>query len=490
MVLKRDERVCIWGECDNDNDIILSIDDILITTKALNGKYVIFLPLHSKGGPYDLTITNNDDSIVFTDVMYGEVFLALGQSNMEMELSACLNGKMEAQNANLPEIRFFNVPKVGYIDDKVLEENRDNIWHKCVGEESLTMSAVAFFAAKKIHGELNVPIGVIDCYQGGTSICSWLPEEILETNPFGRRFTKEYNELIKDKSDEQYDKEVKEYWEEWNYWNDRVNYVKANNHLANWEVIKNYAGECPWPQPAGRKSVFRPSGCYYTMVRRVTPYTISAMWFYQGETDAENYDNYYELLRHFVIDLRKNFDIPQIPFFILQLPMFIEKGAQDDCTWANMREIQRTICEDLTDLHMICLADCGEFDNIHPVDKQTPGDRLGMLVLEKQFGFDMSANAMTFASVKKQDKCIEIETNNSYGEIVIGEETSNDCGFEISKDGTDFVKASFSIDGTKIIVNDTCDAKYIRYAWTNYGKVRIFNKNGIPFVPFGSQMLE
>ncbi len=491
MILQRDKAVCVWGKSDLANDVHISIDNITITVNVLDGSWKGYIPAHEAGGPYTLEIRQGEQIITFNQVMYGEVFLASGQSNMEMILRDSQNGETEALLCNYMDIRYFNVLKTGYVDEDVEEKMRESCWTSCLNGESGNMSAVAYYAAKRLYETLNVPIGIIDCYQGGTSIASWLPEDVLQEYQLGRERIEEYAALVGDKTDEEYEREVEEYWRQWHKWDDMVKMVKKNNPYATYEEITEVAGECPWPQPAGNKSVFRPTGCYESMIRRVTPYTVKGILYYQGESDDDKALKYLPVMKALIADWRKHFEDGELYFVITQLPMYIEKGVDDTANWAVIRDYQLKISEDISKVGFLTLADCGEFGNIHPVDKKTPGTRLGELILEELFSCETKAKAMLPGSIYKKDDEIIIECQNAYGEICINSIDNNayPMNFEVSSGDGEYYACEYKIQGEQIVIygDAVSAATKIRYGWKNYGKVEIFNKAGIPLAPFGDR---
>ena len=113
MILQRDKKVCIWGSCDQLDAVSISIDGVTVNAHVSEGLWRGYLPEHVAGGPYTLSVTQGNNAIVFNQVMYGEVFLASGQSNMEMELKDNENGEAEALMYSNRDIRFYNVLKTG-----------------------------------------------------------------------------------------------------------------------------------------------------------------------------------------------------------------------------------------------------------------------------------------------------------------------------------------------------------------------------------------
>ena len=96
MILQRDKQVCIWGECDQRDDVNVSIDGVTVKVQPSDGCWKVYLPQHKAGGPYTMSVTQGNNAIIFNQVMYGEVFLASGQSNMELELKDSENGEAES----------------------------------------------------------------------------------------------------------------------------------------------------------------------------------------------------------------------------------------------------------------------------------------------------------------------------------------------------------------------------------------------------------
>jgi sialate O-acetylesterase len=114
--------------------------------------------------------------------MIGEVWLCSGQSNMEMPLAGwpprdtIQNSSIEIKNADYPQIRLFTVTRA-----YAAEPQFDCLgkWSECNPQTIEQFSATAFFFGKKLHKELNVPIGLIHSSWGGTPVESWISKENL-----------------------------------------------------------------------------------------------------------------------------------------------------------------------------------------------------------------------------------------------------------------------------------------------------------------------
>ncbi len=183
MVLQQQQTVPLWGWTAPNTAVRLSADwrdQSLSTTTDHNGRWQIDLPTPAAGGPYSLTI-EADTTIKIRDVMVGEVWLCSGQSNMEMTLSGYPNepiegGEAAIANADAAGIRYFNVPRNAVAFP---QRNSDAEWVLSSPKTAKRFSAIAYFYARKLHDDMNVPVGIIDATWGGTPVRAWTSIEKL-----------------------------------------------------------------------------------------------------------------------------------------------------------------------------------------------------------------------------------------------------------------------------------------------------------------------
>ena len=184
MVLQRNTAVEIWGTASPYADIrILSEWGQKISTKSNGiGEWKSKLSTPNAGGPFFLKINSNNESFLIKDVLIGEVWLASGQSNMEMSLlgyppnDTILNYKQEIRNANYPFVKMFNVEKQFSNNPK---KDFKGSWVKVSPDEIEKNSATAYFFAKEIHKKLDIPVGIIHSSWGGSPCESWTSKEKL-----------------------------------------------------------------------------------------------------------------------------------------------------------------------------------------------------------------------------------------------------------------------------------------------------------------------
>jgi sialate O-acetylesterase len=111
MVLQRDINAPVWGSADPGEQVSVTIDGLTVSTRAeADGSWRVYLPVFTAGGPYEVVVSGKNE-VRFTDVLFGDVWVASGQSNMEWRLENSNNGQQEVNDANYPQIRMFYVPK-------------------------------------------------------------------------------------------------------------------------------------------------------------------------------------------------------------------------------------------------------------------------------------------------------------------------------------------------------------------------------------------
>jgi sialate O-acetylesterase len=187
MVLQREIEIPIWGKATAGEKITINLDFVNVSTIAsTNGNWELRLPAFDAGGPYDLIIKGKKDSIVFKNILVGDVWFASGQSNMEHPMkgwewiphSAVDNFEEEIKDSEYPEIRLFTVPKFPALvkQDDLIEGK----WEIAGPEYVSGFSSTAWFFAKELYQKLKVPIGIIHSSWGGTPISTWISGESVD----------------------------------------------------------------------------------------------------------------------------------------------------------------------------------------------------------------------------------------------------------------------------------------------------------------------
>ncbi|RFS18807.1 sialate O-acetylesterase [Chitinophaga silvatica] len=180
MVLQRDATVNIWGWASAGEKVTLTFNQhVYTTTTDTNGRWEIKLPSQKAGGPYTMTI-NGKNNISLNNILIGDVFIASGQSNMELPMERLKDYyPEELLTASNEMIRYFAVPS-RYSFNKPLEDFENGNWVKIDTSTIRKISAVAYFFSKSIYQKYHVPIGIIKAAQGGSLVEAWLSDESME----------------------------------------------------------------------------------------------------------------------------------------------------------------------------------------------------------------------------------------------------------------------------------------------------------------------
>lgn len=187
MVLQRDVKIPVWGNATPGTTIIAELGSVRATAIAdEKGKWMVRFPEFKAGGPYTLKLSQSgiaDSPIVLSNILIGDVWVASGQSNMEWQVQQSQDANNEISKALFPQIRFLFVEH-----DKKLTPQTDisGTWKVCDTTNVKQFSAVAYFFARKIHLDQNVPIGVIQSTWGGTPVDSWTSRDMLLSSPITR----------------------------------------------------------------------------------------------------------------------------------------------------------------------------------------------------------------------------------------------------------------------------------------------------------------
>ena len=488
MVLQRDKPVVIWGEAPEDAAVTVMIDNTHMETTAKNGTWKVRLAPMPAGGPYRMTVSCGEQSVMFQDVMIGEVWFAGGQSNMELELQNCDNAQEELKHANYQGIRFYNVVKTGKLTDEVMKQQLRSQWRICQSDAVRDVSAVAYFAARKLHQELGVAIGVIDCYIGGTSATCWMDRDTLMSTPETRGYVEAYDASIAGKTQEQYEAELAQFQRAWEERDAATQREKQKNPDISAEELNACLGPAPWPPPAGPTSEYRPGNPYQAMMERVIPYTVKGFWYYQGEEDTYKAESYGVLMKCLIELWRRKWEDESAPFIIHQLPMFIESGAVDDRCWAVLREQQMLTARQMPNTYLTVLIDCGELDNIHPTDKQTVGWRLALQCLGHVYGLAQHVDSPSVQTVRREGQTV-IVAFDCEQLSVRGEKITL---FELAGEDGQYHPADAGIHSPNevaVVCQEVPLPVAVRYAWTNYGIVTLYGNNELPVVLHCKQYL-
>ena len=485
MVLQREKYIRVFGEGD-DGRVEVRFNGACVSCEISDGRWEAVLPEMKAADGLEMTIRNKDKEYVFKNIAIGEVWLAGGPSNMELELQNALNGKeyLSKLTSDMP-VRFYYTNKAKTVEN-AREMEMHAGWGLCDKEGSKAWSAVGYHFAAKLAKELGVIVGVIGCNWGGTSASAWVSRHTLETDKDLNSYLEEYAEKTAGKTDEELIAAYKEYELEEIKFNEGQAKLYAENPDITWDEVQQKLGVCQWPGPMAPNNPFRPCGLYETMVMRVAPYTLRGFLYYQGESDDHKPQMYYKLLTRLIDRWRTDWKDDTLPFEIVQLPMFKYKNDPDYKHWCRIREAQMKAYRTIKNTGIAVVSDCGEFDNIHPVDKKPVGERLALQAMKNVYGIDCEAFGPVFKDVYFSEHKAEISFFHAKQGFEIRGEVIT--GFEAAGRDKVFEEVKAEICGDRIILETKCkEPLYVRYDWYNWIEPSVFGaESKIPLAPFRS----
>ncbi|MFP4548939.1 MAG: sialate O-acetylesterase [Fidelibacterota bacterium] len=195
MVVQRNADIPVWGKATPGSVVAVEFaGQKARTTVDDEGNWQVDLSPVKAGGPYDMKIIGTE-TISFSDVMVGEVWVCSGQSNMEWMVQNSSNAANEMADAIYPDIRLITVARHVAKEPQFTFEGE---WQRCSPENVGDFSAVGYFFGRKLHKELDIPVGLIHTSWGGTPAEAWTSEEYLQQDEMLSPILERYQENIKD----------------------------------------------------------------------------------------------------------------------------------------------------------------------------------------------------------------------------------------------------------------------------------------------------
>jgi sialate O-acetylesterase len=474
-VLQRDQPIHIWGWSDPGETVTVHFHDQTRTASADDlGKWSLWLSPEHAGGPYTLTAQGSSSSssasgspITLSDILVGDVWIASGQSNMEMPLngfpgSAVLkNAQQEIAQANLPTVRLLRIEhKTSFFPVNDITAT----WTECTPETAAEFSAVAYFFGREINSREHVPIGLIDSTWGGTPVEAWTSMDRIGSDPGMMPIFSAWAHFTDELAD-----------------TDQI-IAKEKREDAAAEQAHQPKPEHPW-HPNGLS--WQPASLYNGMIAPLVPYTIKGTIWYQGETNsapdrAPYYDRFFSAM---IQDWRTKWSDGNFPFLYVQISNFDSPGEN----WGLLRDQQRRTLA-VANTAMAVTLDIGEKNNVHPPDKQTVGARLALGARALVYGepqLEYSGPLFRTAAVEGSSMRVWFD----HAKDGLAAHGAQLAGFEIAGADGKFVPATAKIDGSTVVVEaqGVSKPKAVRYAWQGWTDANLFNKENLPASTFTSE---
>lgn len=442
MVLQRQSTVVLWGTATPQAQVIITTSwnqQTYTATAAADGRFRVEVTTTEAGGPY--TITFDDGQRTELDnVMLGEVWLCMGQSNMEEPMdgfdhdSQIIIGGPEAIAAANPQvpIRMFTHERQNPGSGTVYDEYRNKgKWEQNTPEAVTKTSATAYFFARYLQEQLQVPVGIV--------ISAWSGANI---RPFMSR------EATKDAIDQ--------------------------------GVGIGY--DC---------------GIYNGMIATLRPLRFRGLIWYQGEANIdagfkknEEQPEWYRIMfKSFLSDLRQKFQNGQFPCYYAEMAPFNYKS---EGVAPAFREMQAELQDEIERVGMVSTVDVGD-SGIHPPLKEVIGRRMALWALNRDYGrTEVVCESPVFdrwepvgpGKARVWVKNIQggpLHTNGYYAQ-----------GFLLQDDEGNWHSASGSVDGERGTIEVRSDAlcnsqpQAVRYCFEDFQNGNVYSGAGLPLIPFRS----
>lgn len=464
MVLQRDKPVKVWGWADVGGRVSIAFAG---QTKNVgvgkDGKWMLSLdPItaSSTGRPMTITSSAGRQTVEIKDVLVGEVWVCSGQSNMEFRLPHATNGKKEVAEADYPQIRFFNVS--GAFAAHPADDIKGQ-WDECSPKSAGTIFAVPYFFGRKIHKELNVPIGLVCPAMGATPARAWTSGKMLvEKNMYAHE--------VKLVSDPETIEKAK---------------AKYEAEMLTWRVAAEKAKTEGSPEPGRPRGLPRigarwPSALFNGMISPLTSLTIKGAIWYQGENDVSGVGWYRPLFPNLIQSWRDAWGLGDFPFYHVQLPPYDYGGSNS----ALLREVQMKSLS-MKNVGIAVTLDLGDYRDIHPPHKKEVGERLALWALARDYGRkDLVYCGPIYQGMKIEGGKIHLSFDHVGSGLVAKD--GKLANFVIAGADQKFFSAQATIENKSIVVSSNAVAEpvAVRYAFDNAGVPSLFNKEGLPASSF------
>ncbi|MGI6401099.1 MAG: sialate O-acetylesterase [Thermoguttaceae bacterium] len=455
-VFQRDKPICVWGWADPNEEVTVSFNGSSVTTTTdEQGDWKVELPAEVTSYDGKDLVIEGKNTLTFSNIVVGEVWICSGQSNMEMPLNSWgqkLKGTDEPRlacteeelNGDYSYIRFNRAMHVA--TDEPQKDFATNGWLLCKDGVQKDCTAAGFHFAVRLHDELDVPVGLIDANWGGSNINSWIPDagwnQVPETVDVGKQLIAE--------------------------------------------------------RPNQEHPMAKCGGMYNAMIAPWINYNFRGAIWYQGCTNAGEREFYYYKQKAMIREWRKVFNNGDFPFYWVQLAPFTAPSDDPNVTgdWPYLRNGQ-TMCMEVANTGQAVITDAGEVDDIHPTNKFIVGNRLALWALAKIFNKDVDCCSPMVKDAVYGDGKVTLTFEHVGSGLVAGKldervfEQTDDAElakFAIAGSDGNFVWADAQIVGKNQVVlsaEGVAEPVAVRYAFQMYPEgCNLYSAEGLPATPF------
>lgn len=538
MVLQQGEKVKIWGHSAPKSMVTVEILGESLSTKANSkGKWELSLGPLKAGGPYEMKVSSNEELITLKEVYVGEVWLALGQSNMELQVEKSLAANEVINEANqYQDIKFFNIK-----ENPSREATRDietTQWQSINSKTIRKSSALAYNFAKQIHDKYKVPVGIVQATWAATSIEAWMSKEALKsvkgfkgslnTNKFPEQYWFYSNfaldpDLVATKN-AYVEMKFTDYPLNYSIWvnglqvpikpgslshripidalkADNLIRIKLSSNENTSKEIERFRSNVHLSLIYIKDKFYRiekwvehpildpksPTVLFNALINPLTQYKVKGVIWYQGENNIDDPNLYKELFSEMVKDLRTRWG-DDLDWYSVQLAAYDSKDRSEKL--AEFRQVQEELSEIVPNHRMAISIDLYDDDfNIHPKNKKEIARRLFMLA--DKFSYmnnELNPLGPRYRSFEIEGNKVKLEFENTGGSLITLSE--NITGFELAGEDEKFYVAKAKLSGETVVVSASPveKPKFIRYLYSDMPRADLFSRDGMPVAPFKGKL--
>ncbi len=406
-----------------------------------------------------MIVQSAEQQVELHDLLVGEVWYASGQSNMQMKLAACAR-KIAAISEIVAAAAPANIRmiRIDANDSPQPLRHRQNAstWQLDTPTNRAQQSAVAYFFARQLNSELDVPIGIIEASWGGKPVEGFIPRDQFQRHDALRPIL-----TLADQ-----------------------NKLEQLSELEGGVIVRNTAG--------------MPARIFNARVAPIAPFAIRGFIWYQGESNAgrgEDPRNYRIKMQALIEGWRAAWKQPKLPFYFVQLPAFNDTATG----WVRLREEQRRSLE-IPHTGMAVTIDLRDSD-IHPSNKLDVGKRLARWALAQTYDKDTAVSGPLFKAATIEKNFIKVEFDHAMNGLLVARKQGIDppvptpdvtlAHFELADETGQWQSAQATIDGSTVRVSSTRikHPRAVRYACSGDPEnANLYNQAGLPASPFCSDL--
>lgn len=467
MVLQRDQEIVVWGKAKPGTAISVRFGNHQAKSATdRDSNWNVVLPKQKASAiGQKLSVIGGDDSAVFDNVVIGDIWVCIGQSNMEWPMRKEMHWKEEVNASAHADIRICNPPPAGryvygvsYTDSLVSRMNLEKFydwdgWFVSDSASVSAMSAVAYYFAKELNARTGLPIGIINLSIGGAPLETFVGKEVLLADP-------------------EFSKKVSGNWLE-------------NDALPVWvreRGVQNVGGLAEVPSDeTGPNHAYKPGLAYEAGVKPLFQMPVKGILCYQGESNSQeirSVNEYARLSALMISDYRKNWKKSDLPFYYVQLSSIDTSGYKSQY-WPEFRDEQRKMLTMIPYSGMAVCSDIGFRKNVHPTDKKSVGERLSRWALNRTYRQDVIPSGplplkavFSGGQVKITFEYASTGLKTSDGEKVHG----------FSIDGLQASEAVFSKGA--VLISAPTKPEFVYYGWKPYSDGNVVNGENLPMSSF------